>query len=379
MKTCNVGILGYGFIGKVHTLAYASLPFYYDPVPLKARITHVCTSRPESSAAAAQSVGADVGTTDFRRVTEDPNVDIVHVCTPNHLHADALLSAMHHGKHIYCDKPLVARLDEADRVRDALGDYRATAQMTLQNRFFPAMLRARELVEEGRLGPILQYRAVYLHAGSADPEAPLKWKLSGAAGGGVIADLAPHPMDLVHHLVGDFDSILAETKIAYPQRPDAADPSRRVTVDAEDCVVMLAKMACGAIGTIEASKIATGNEDGLRLEINGQRGALRFSLMDPHHLEFFDATRPGDPHGGRRGWTRIAAGQRCTPPATSFPSPKAATGWIRAHISCLGNFLECVADGRPAQPGLEQGLYIQRLMHTARTSAREGRWTPVGD
>ena len=125
------------------------------------------------------------------------------------------------------------------------------------------------------------------------------------------------------------------------------------------------------MGTIEATKIATGTEDELRLEIHGSRGALRFNGMDPHHLEFYDATAPDQPQGGLRGWNRIDTGQRYPPPATGFPSPKAAIGWLRSHVACLANFLEAVADGRPAEPGLEQGIRVQHLMDCVRRSAAE--------
>jgi len=374
-KTFNVGILGYGFIGKVHAYAYRCLPFVCDPVPLAARITHVCTGHRETAERAAADLGADHAVTDFRRVTEDPDVDIVHVCTPNHLHAEALLSAIAHGKHIYCDKPLVATEAEADAVAAALDDYAGTAQMTFHNRFFPATLKAAELADAGFLGEALEFRAVYLHGGSVDPERPMKWKLSGAAGGGVIPDLASHVLDLLHRLLGPYQRVLAHTKIAYPRRPDPADPSRTVEVDAEDAVQMLVRMESGAVGTVEATKIATGTEDELRFEIHGTGGAMRFRLMEPHYLEVYDAASGG--FGGTPGWTRLATGHRYGPPDTQFPSPKAAIGWTRAHVACLVHFLEAVAEGRPAQPDLGQGIYVQRLLARVRESSAQGRWVEV--
>jgi predicted dehydrogenase len=377
LKVYRVGILGFGFIGKVHAYGYLNLPLFYDPVPLHARITHVVTGRSESAEKARATVGAEVAATDYRAVTENPEIDIVHVCTPNHLHLEALLSAMRHQKHIYCDKPLVATAGEAGTIQAALTDYRGIAQMTFQNRFFPATLRAKQLIEAGALGQILGFRACYLHGGSANPNAPAKWKLTTAAGGGVIADLASHVLDLVDWLIGPFGSLTAATKIAYPDRPSADEPTQRVPVDAEDAVTLLARMQSGALGTIEATKIATGAEDELRLEIHGTRGALRFNEMDPHHLEFHDATVPDQPLGGLRGWNRIDTGQRYPAPAASFPSPKAAIGWLRGHVACLANFLQAVADGRPAEPGLEQGIRVQKLMDCVRRSATENRWIDI--
>jgi len=377
VKVYRVGIIGCGFIGKVHAYGYVNLPFFYDPVPLRARVTHVVTSRAQTAEKARQMIGADVAATDYRAVTENPEVDIVHVCTPNHLHKDALLSAMQHQKHIYCDKPLVASAAEADEIAAALKTYRGIAQMTFQNRFFPATMRAKQIIDAGALGEILEFRACYLHGGSADPHAPLKWKLTAAAGGGVIADLASHVLDLVDWLIGPFAAVSAATRIAYPQRPSPADPAQKIPVDAEDCVLLLARMESGALGTIEATKLATGSEDEIRLEIHGARGSLRFNGMDPHHLDFYDATAPDRPLGGSRGWNRIDAGQRYAPPATTFPNPKATIGWIRSHVACLANFLQAVAADRPAEPGLQQGIRVQHLMECVRRSAAENRWATL--
>jgi len=377
VKTYQVGILGFGFIGKVHAYGYLNLPLFYDPVPLRARITHVVTSRMETAEKAREAIGADVAATDYRVVTENPQIDIVHICTPNHLHKTALLSAMRQGKHIYCDKPLVASMEEAEEVRAALAVYRGIAQMTFQNRFFPATMQAKRLIASGALGEVLGFRASYLHGGSASPAVPLQWKLTAAAGGGVIADLASHVLDLVDWMIGPFAAVLAATQIAYPERPSPAEPARRVPVDAEDSVVLLARMQSGALGTIEATKLATGTEDEIRVEIHGSRGALRFNGMQPHYLELHDASAPDQPLGGQRGWNRIAAGQRYPSPAARFPSPKAAIGWIRSHVACLEHFLEAVAHGRPADTGLEQGILVQHLMECVRQSAADGRWVSV--
>ncbi|MGI6459190.1 MAG: Gfo/Idh/MocA family protein [Candidatus Hydrogenedentales bacterium] len=377
MESYNVGILGFGFIGKVHAYGHLNIPLFYDPPPCTTRITHICTSRLETAESGRAQVGADVATTDYREVTENPDVQIVHICTPNHLHRDPLLSAMAHNKHIYCDKPLVAHLSEIEPLEEALTRYTGIAQMTFQNRFFPATLRARQLVEEGFLGRLLQFRACYLHAGSADPDALLKWKLSAEAGGGVIADLASHVLDLLHPLVGDYAALTAATQIAYSDRPSAADPNTRLPVEAEDNVVLLARTRSGALGTIEATKLATGTEDELRFELHGSRGAIRFNLMDPHHLEIYDAAAPDKPLGGRRGWTRLDTGQRYAPPGGGFPSPKASIGWMRSHMACLANFLYCVAANRPAEPGLEQGIYIQKLIDAVRRSARTSAWVEL--
>ena len=377
METKKVGFVGFGFIGKVHAYSYINLPMYYQPLPFQPVLSHVCTSRLETAQAGANTIGAPQAVTDFREITENPDIDIVHICTPNHLHKEALLSAMAAGKHIYCDKPLTATMAEAEEIAAALPDYHGTAQMTLQNRFYPATMRAKQLIEDGFLGKVLEYRCCYLHAGSADPQAPLKWKLSAEAGGGVIPDLASHVLDLVHFLLGDFSRLTAATSTAYPERPSPDQPDRMLPVTAEDCVMILTRMANGSLGNIEATKIATGSEDEVRLEIHGSKGALRFNGMDPHHLEIWDQEAPANPIGGTRGWTRVDCGQRYPAPATSFPTPKAAIGWMRCHMACLANFLFDIAAGNPGNPGLRQGMYIQHIMDCCRRADQSGAWIEV--
>ena len=216
-------------------------------------------------------------------------------------------------------------------------------------------MRAKQLIDEGRLGRVLQFRAAYLHAGSADPAAPLRWKLTAAAGGGVIADLASHVLDLVEHLAGPIDAVLAETHAAYAQRPSAEDPTRNVPIDAEDCVLILARLQSGAPGTIEATKIASGAEDELRLEIHGSQGALRLNLMDPHHLEFYDAMRrrsaAGRPAGlepHRHRPALLVARHRISQPQSGHRLDPRARG-------LPGQFPSGRCPGRAAEPGLAAG------------------------
>ena len=377
MSNYNVGFVGFGFIAKVHAYGYINLPLYYPSLSGKARITHVCAGHAQSAKLGAAQIGAEKACTDYRDVTEDPDVDIVHICTPNNLHKDALLSAMRNNKHIYCDKPLTATMAEAEEIRAALPSYAGTSQMTLQNRFFPATMRAKQLIDDGFLGKVLQFRAAYLHAGSADPSAPLKWKLSSKYGGGVIADLGPHVLDLVQHLVGDFAEVAASTQIAYPMRPSLEHPNEMATVDAEDAFTLLAHMVNGAHGSIEASKIATGAEDELRIEIHGSNGAIRFNGMDAHFLEVYDCQAANEPIGGLRGWTQVATGQRYPSPANGFPSPKNSIGWMRGHMACLANFLQDVVDGKPGDPGLVEGINLQQVLDSVKRSAGERTWVTI--
>ena len=171
MQTYRVGLLGFGFIGKVHAYGYDTLPYYCDPVPRVRRITHVVTGRAETAEKARRLSRRRGGDDRLPPRHRDPEVDIVHICTPNHLHKDALLSAMRAPEaHLLRQAAGGHAGTRPSEIRAALAGYRGTAQMTFQNRFFPATMRAKQLIDEGALGEVLEFRAVYLHGGSADPD-----------------------------------------------------------------------------------------------------------------------------------------------------------------------------------------------------------------
>jgi len=308
--------------------------------------------------------------TDFREITENPDIDIVDVCTPNDRHFEAVMSAIANGKHIYCDKPLTQNVADAEKIGRALENYRGIGQMTLQNRFFPATLRAKQLIDAGALGEILEFRGQYLHSGSADPRAPYKWKLAA----GVVNDLGSHILDLMDYLIGPFEAISAVTHIAYPERPAVDDPGRMVKVEAEDNMLATVRLPNGACGHVSASKIATGVEDGFGFEIHGSRGALRWEPMNLDKLFYYDAGASGSPLGGVKGWTAIDCGQRYDKPA-GFPTPKAPIGWLRGHMHCLYTFLKSVHTREQLGPSLAEGVRMQHMLAAVCDSAAQnGKW-----
>lgn len=366
MSRLRIGFVGFGMIGRVHAHAWQQLRFLAPELGIEPVFTAVCTGHADSAAAGARQLGAARACTDQRQVTEADDIDVVHVCSPNHRHAEALLAAMGAGKHIYCDKPLTANVQEADLVAAALPAYRRTAQMTLHNRFWPAIAEAKRLIDSGLLGRLLELRASYLHAGSVDPAAPLKWKLDAAAGGGVINDLAVHVIDLVEFLTGNLGRVCARTRIAYPER--GLPGGGTAAVQAEDSVHLLAEGRDGALASIQASKIATGREDELEIELHGAAGALRYASMDPHFLHVYRRS------GGLDGWTRLPVGRRFAAPLLPFPGPKFAIGWLEAHSACLGAFATAVRDGRPGDPGLARGVELQKVLAAIHASASAGCW-----
>ena len=374
----GVGILGFGFMGRTHTYGLINLPLFYD-CPF--RVKHVSICNPS---AAKREKANSTGyyrrvVQDYRELIEDPEIDAICVASPNGAHLEQLGAAIKANKHIYCDKPAVANVAEAESLRNILetANYSGKHQMVLQYRFFPAVMRAKQLVEEGFLGRVAHYRAAYLHSSSIDASKPLHWKSDKSrGGGGVFFDMGVHVVDLMSHLVGEVAAINAVSTTFHKQRP-SAETGNLVAVDTDDATLSLIRHKNGAIGSLEASKVATGSCDELRFEIHGEHGAMRFNLMNPNWLEVYDMRDKPGPLGGSRGFKRIECAQQYSKPATGFPSPKVTIGWLRAHMHCMFNFLECIAEDRAPTPSLHDGIYLQRVLEAGDLSAKTGTWTPV--
>ena len=374
-KEYGIGFLGCGSIGRTHAYCHAALPYFYADLPFRTRLVGVCTSCDETARRAKEEFGFEFPAASAADVIENEAVDVVHICTPNNLHRDELLAVMAAGKHVYCEKPLTSNWPEARDVLTALKTYRGVHQVTFQNRFYPATMRAKQLVEDGSVGPVTCFRAAFLHSSNLDRHRPAGWKFQ--PGGGVLNDIASHVVDLMQHLVGPFDEVMCASRILVRERPMPGCPSRRVPVEVEDHSCMTVRGDDGLVGTIEATKIATGAQDDLRFEIHGLNGAVAWNLMDPNWLEFCDATAPGEPFGGRKGFTRIPCGGHYAAPGGAWPSAKSPVGWLRGHLACLFHFMQCVHEGRKAEPGIEAGASVQRVLEAARTSEREGRFVRV--
>jgi predicted dehydrogenase len=302
----------------------------------------------------------------------DPAIDIVDIASPNHRHLEAVLAANAAGTPVYCDKPLTGSLAEAERIEEAVADLAHAGQMVFHNRFFPATMRARQMVEAGDLGDVICFRAEYLHSGNVAPGKRIAWKDRRDFGGGVLYDLGSHVVDLVTWLCGEpITQVFGRQRTLHPMRPSLEDPSVMAAQDSDDMTAMSVVLAGGTTGTIEASKIATGAQDELRFEIHGTRGALRFSLMDPNYLDHFDAADPETPLGGTAGFRRIHCIQRYPPPAM-FPAPKATVGWLRGHLHCLYSFIAATHAGEPYEPSLARGVEIERMLDAAQRSASTG-------
>ncbi len=377
-ETIGIGVVGYGFIGKVRAHVYRSLAFYYSSLPVEPRLVGVCTSGEETARAARAHGGFRFYTTHVNELLLCDEIRIIDICTPNHLHCPQVVAALQAGKHVYCDKPLCVNAEEARVILNAAQQAKqCRGQMAFHYRFVPAVLRARQLVDEGFVGRVFHFRVAYYHSGYTDPERPMSWRLRRKhAGGGALFDLGSHAVDLARHLVGEIVRVFAQLPTFIGERPTAPGSAEREPVDVDDYAALLVETESGATGIIEASRMASGSNDRLWFEIYGEHGALRWDLEDPLWLYAFDARAPGEPIGGRRGWTRIECVQRYPAPA-ALPGEKCAPGWERFHAAAQYHFLECICQGREPSPSLADGAQCQFVLEAAQVSAQRRGWVEV--
>ena len=373
MKTIGIGIIGCGFMGKTHTYSAKTIPLYYDNLPFIPRVIGACDVNLDAAQRMKEYNGFEFAVSSLDELLSNRDIAAVTVSTPNVFHKEIILAAFQAGKHVYCDKPLTASYAEAIEVSQAWRKSGLVAQLAHQFRCFPAVMRAKQLIAEGRIGDIMSFHGAYLHSGSIDKDKPMGWKQDkNMGGGGVLFDLGSHLLDLLYSLLGEFSELFASTRILYPQRPNSR--GEMVKVDADDSAWVLLKLPCGAQGMAEISKIYTGANDDFKFEIYGSKGALRFDSNLPNWLEFFDNEKPGAALGGERGYTRIETMSAFEKPGGSLPPSKFPLGWMRSHVHSFYNFCSSVHSGAPASPSFDDGAYILKLLETAYVSAEEGRW-----
>jgi len=378
-KEFGVGIVGYGFMGKVHTYGYVNLPLFYQPPPAKINLVGVCTAHKKTAEAARKTGNFQFATTSYKELLEREDIDIIHCCTPNYLHKDLLINALKSEKHIYCDKPLALNLKEAKEILESAKKSNSVHQMTFEYRFIPAIMRAKRLVEDGFLGDVFNFRGLYLHSGYIDPSRPLSWRLDKKkAGGGALFDLGSHILDLVRYFLGEYKAVFATTSTFIKERPLPDEPKRKARVEADDIALLQLEMENGAMGTVEASRLATGTNDELRIEIHGSKGAIYFNLMDPNWLWIYDTRDVKEPIGGFRGFKKIETVQRYPKPA-SLPGPKFSVGWMRYHIASQFDFIKRVVEKKEGSPSFLDGYRVQEVMEAAQVSAKKKRWVNLDE
>ena len=370
--TLDVGVLGYRFMGRAHANALARLPMFFPEAPEVRR--HVLVGRDRKALSdAADRFGFDSTATDWREVVDD--VDVFYNLGPNHLHAEPSIAALEAGTAVFCEKPLAPTLEEAETMAEAARDVDVPAGCAFNYRFVPAIQYAKRLLEAGELGEIHHARGRYLQDWLVDPDAPWSWRNDAElAGSGALGDLGSHTVDLVRFLVGSADlageieRVSGHLRTFVEDRPaddgDDATATRPVTVD--DAYSAQLAFENGAMGTLEASRFATGHKNDHTIEIHGSRGSLRFSLERLNELELL---REGD-----RGYETILVTDEDDPYLERWWPPGHVIGWEHTFVHENYEFLTAVDGGTKFHPSFEDGLTAQRVLAAIEESDERGEW-----
>lgn len=265
IETVGIGLIGYGAMGRMHAYGYQSLPFLYNPMPAKIELVGVAEPSEVYAKLAEDQTRARLITTDYCQVLARKDIQIVDICVPNHIHSEVLLAAVKAGKHIYCEKPLCSNLEDAVRIAQAASSSKRYFQMVFNYRFAPAVLRARQLVEEGFLGEVVSFEVKYLHSGYRNEARPMTWRLRKTeSGGGALVDLGSHCADLLVYITGlRVSQVFAEMRTIITRRNEIDGAQSQVDVD--DMALVMTHLENGACGVVEASRVAVGATDQLDL------------------------------------------------------------------------------------------------------------------
>jgi predicted dehydrogenase len=378
MKKLNIAMIGYGGIGRVHVMAYRNIPFHYGLPADTINIVGVATTRPETAEKAAGEIGCQVWTADYRELLARDEVDVVDICVPNHKHEEIVIAAAEAGKHIYCEKPLAMNVAEGQRIVAAVEKAGVKSQMTFNFRFFPAITRARQLVEAGFVGRVFSFRGRYYRASYISSEKPLSWRLRQEfAGSGALFDIGSHILDTLYYLLGDFGSVQATLDTLIKERPIAPGATEKGPVDVDDIALMHLRMADDTLGLVEISRMGTGVTNDLQFEIFGDQGAIRFRSEEPSWLEVYDVRDPGQPLGGMRGFRKLETVQRHE--GQQSPDWSMPPGFIRSHAECQYQFLKAVSEDTEPAPTLSDGLKVQEIMEAAIQSSVKKRWVATNE
>jgi predicted dehydrogenase len=386
MKKLNVGLIGAGFMGKAHSLAYMAMPMFFWPapaIPVRKTIVDVSDS---IAAEAAQRFGFEKSTSDWRSVVEDPEIDIIDIATPNHLHAEIAIAAAAAGKHIISEKPLARNGEEAKTMYDAVKNAGIVHMVAFNYRRTPAVALAKKYIDEGAIGDILSFRGTYLQDWSADPDGPLSWRFQKSiAGSGSLGDIGTHVVDMARYLCGEIKQVNSQLKTWVKTRPlqaggvdklgastkDSTAP--RGEVDVDDEVLSLLEFQNGAIGSLEATRNAHGRNNFLTFEIHGSLGSIYFNYERRDELQVAFASDQAD----RKGFRTVYTGPAHPYGEGLWPIPALGIGYGETKIIETYDFIKAIMEGGEVSPNFKDGYQINLIADAMAASAQSRSWTSV--
>jgi len=373
VPTINVALIGYAFMGRAHSNAWRQVSRFFSP-PFEPRLRVLCGRTRDRTVAAARQLGWEEVATDWREVIRRDDIDIVDISTPGDSHAEIAIAAARAGKTVFCEKPLANTVRDAERMLAAV-EKAGVAHMICHNyRRVPAVMLAHRLITEGRIGEIRHFRGTYLQDWPASPEFPLVWRMDATrAGSGALGDIGSHVIDLARMLVGEIAEVSGTLETFIKTRPLPDRPGRRGRVTVDDAAVAAVRFANGAIGSIEATRLALGRKNHNRFEINGSTGSLAFDLERLNELDVYFRDEPAD----ARGFRRVLVTEPGQPYMSAWWPAGHIIGWEHTFTHTVFDLLEAIAARRVPTPNFEDGVRNQRVLDAVERSWRTRRWVRV--
>lgn len=374
MSDIGIGLIGTGFMGKCHALAFNAVAPTFETT-LRPRLVAIADLSADTAQRFARSFGFERATTQWRDLVNDPEIGLVAITTPNAAHKEMALAAIAAGKHVYCEKPLALNATDAKELAlaaAAAGVKTAVGYNYLKN---PANLLAREMIAAGEIGQVIHFRGIHNEDYMSNPAVPHSWRCTSAlAGAGALGDIGSHILSLALFLIGPIEAVCAQSQIVIPERPDPATPGRMLPVDNDDQTHAMLRFAGGAIGTVECSRVAVGRKMHLAYEITGTKGTIVMDQERMNEIKLFtqdDQNRLG-------GFRRILIGPDHPEYAPFCPAPGHGLGFNDLKTIEVKHLLEAIDGHRAhAYPDFQIGYDIERIMDAILASTRRDGWVGV--
>lgn len=376
MKKLNIGMIGYGFMGKAHTNGYAQAPHFF-PCEVQPVLKAVCARNAEKAQAFADTWGYESIETDWRELLKRDDIDAVDICVPNNLHKEISIAAAEAGKMILCEKPLAMNQAEGEEMCAAVEKAGVKNMVWYNYRRVPAVSLAKQLIEEGRLGQIFHYRANFLQDWTINADVPqggaATWRLDAdAAGSGVTGDLLAHCIDTALWLNGSIQDVSAMTETFVKERVHA-ETGEKMPVKIDDACMFHCHFENGSLGLFESTRYARGHKALYTLEINGEHASIRWDLHDCHRLEYFDHSDDSIV----RGWRSIHVSDSDQPYMGNWWVPGLQIGYEHSFIHQVADFLKSVETGEDVHPSFRDALETQKVCDAVLDSAAQRCWKDV--
>lgn len=372
----NVGLVGYKFMGKAHSNAYARLGMFFDPGAEVCRRA-ICGRDEKWVAESAKKFGWESYETSWEKLIRRDDIDIIDITSPSDTHKEVAVAAASNGKHIFCEKPLALTTDDARQMLEAAERAGVKHQIGFNYRFAPAVVLAKKFIDEGKIGTIRHVRASYLQDFIIDPEFPLIWRLQRKiCGSGSLGDLGAHFIDLARYLCGDFKTVMGIQKTFITSRPivekmqglsaEASTDAPRGTVDVDDGTVFVAEFENGALGTFEATRFAQGHKNDLSIEVNGDKGSIKFVFERMNELQYFSA----DDEPGTQGFRLIQASEGIHPYMTAWWPTGHVIGYEHTFVHEIYEFVRAIVNNTPTVPSFYDGVKCSQVIEAVELSAQ---------